>query len=424
MTTFLVFVGTVLFLILIHEGGHFLAAKAVGMAVEEFAIGFGPALFSWKRKETKYSVRMLPLGGYVRLAGESGEAPEVPAERTYYGRPAWARFALSLSGPVANIVLAVVVVVGGTLVLGLPRLRVAGLIPDKPAAAVLQVGDVVLAVGGRSVWASGEVGTAVQKWAPGPVPFQVRRDGNTLDVQIVPLYSPEDGRYLVGAYFVPQVLLPEIRSLSATAPLTQVGFGPGDRVLAACGRPVASVLEFYSRWSEGCRSAEVVRDGAVLVLPLPDPGQGSVVDGVEFKALPVVYDRPGFAEGTARAFGEIGAVFTGFLGVLRGLFGRTIAPGEAVTGPVGIAALLGQGYRAGPYVFLFLVALISLNLALFNLVPFPALDGARMVFALYEMVFRRKVSPRLEMAVHTAGFFLLLGLVVLITFQDLVRLFR
>lgn len=90
---------------------------------------------------------------------------------------------------------------------------------------------------------------------------------------------------------------------------------------------------------------------------------------------------------------------------------------------MGIAALLGEGMRAGPVVLLLLVALISLNLALFNLIPFPALDGARTVFALYEMVTRRKVSPRVEMVVHAVGFAILFGLLILITFQDLRRLF-
>ncbi len=421
MTTLLIFVGTVLFLILIHEGGHFLAAKAVGMAVEEFAIGFGPALFSWKRKETKYSLRMLPLGGYVRLAGESGEALDVPVERTYYGRPAWARLLLAFSGPLANAIFAVVVVLMGVLLVGLPRLRVAGLVPDKPAAAVLQVGDVILTVAGKPVWSVGEVGQAIQQEAPGPVSFRIQREGRPVEVQIVPVYSPADNRYIVGAYFSPQVELAEIAALAFTAPLAEVGFQPGDRITEACGQPVRSAVEVYLAWSEGCRSATVHRNGSSLALPLPE---GDFTPGVRFRTLAVVYERPGLAEGSARAFREIAGVFTGFFGVLRGLFSRTIAPGEAVTGPVGIATLLGQGAQAGPLVFLLMVALISLNLALFNLVPFPALDGARMAFALYEIVFRRKVSPRLETAIHAAGFVLLLGLLILITFQDITRLFR
>lgn len=424
MTTFLVFIGTILLLVMVHEGGHFLAAKALRIAVEEFAIGFGPALWSWKRRETRYSLRAFPIGGYVRLAGESGETAEVPFERTYYGRPAWARFLLSFSGPLANGALAVAVVLGAILGLGLPRLRVAGLVPGKPAAEALAVGDVILAVGGRSVWATDELGKEIQAIAPAPVAFRIRRDRRVWEVALAPVYSERDGRYLVGAYFYPQVYLAEIADLRVESPLGQAGFKVGDRVVAACGRPVGSLLELYASWEEGCRAATVDRAGALVPLALPEVPPADFFSGAGFRTLPIVYERPSAWEGIARAFREIGRVLTGFLAVIRGLLARTLPPGEAVTGPVGIAAVLGQGVQAGPVVLLFLVALISLNLALFNLIPFPALDGARMAFALYEMAIRRKVSPRVETAIHAAGFVLLLGLLLLITFQDVMRFFR
>lgn len=419
MTTFLLFAGTILFLIGVHEGGHFLAAKLFGIAVEEFALGFGPVVWARRRGETRYSLRLLPLGGFVRLAGESGETAEIPVERTYYGRPAWARFALSLFGPLANVVLAVAVVVGAILGLGLPRAQVAGLVPGKPAEEVLQVGDVVLAVGDRSAWATEDVVAAIRAIAPEPVAFLIRRDGQELDVRVTPAFSPEDGRYLVGADFRPQVYLAEITTLALDAPLGDAGFRPGDRVVSACGRPGRSFLDLYATWEGGCRTVVLERGGTII---LPDAVE-DLIAGVEFRTLPMVYDRPALGEGVALAFREIGKAMAGFVAAIRGLITRRIPAGEAVTGPVGIAAVLGQGVRAGPLVLLLLVALISLNLALFNLIPFPALDGARMAFALYEMVTRRKVSPRVEMAVHTAGFAILFGLLILITFQDLARLF-
>lgn len=422
MTTFLVFVGTILFLIGVHEGGHFLAAKLLGIAVEEFALGFGPAVWARRRGGTRYSLRLLPLGGFVRLAGEADAATEVPFERTYYGQPAWKRFMVSLGGPLSNVVLAVAVAVGAILGLGLPRPQVAGLVPGKPAAEVLQVGDVILSVGGRSAWATDDVGAAIRALAPQPVPFRIARGGKELDLTVVPLFSPDDGRYLVGAYFLPQIVLAEIESLSPDAPFARAGFASGDRIVFACGEPVNSFLDLYAIWEDGCREAVVERADHRPVYPLPDSAAELLV-GVSFRTLPPRYDRPGLGEGVVLAFGEIGRAMAGFVAAIRGLITRSIPAGEAVTGPVGIAAVLGEGVRAGPLVLLLLVALISLNVALFNVIPFPALDGARMAFALYEMVTRRKVSPRVEMAVHTLGFAILLGLLLLITFQDLRRLF-
>lgn len=422
MITFLVFAGTILFLIGIHEGGHFLAAKLLGIAVEEFALGFGPVVWARRRGETRYSLRIFPLGGFVRLAGESGTAAEVPLERTYYGQRAWKRFALSFCGPLANAALAVVVVWGAILALGLPRLQVAGLVPGRPAAEVLQVGDVVLSVGGRSAWAIDDVVAAIGAIAPQAVPFRVERRGRELDLLVVPVFSPDEGRYVVGAYFLPQIMFAELESLSPEAPLAGLGFARGDRIVAACGERVRSFLELYGLWEDGCREAAVERAGEVLRLALPDAPTDFFI-GASFRTLPPRHDRPPLGEGMAVAFRQLGEGMAGFVATIRGLVTRTIPPGEAVTGPVGIAAFLGQGLAAGPLVFLLLVALISLNLALFNLIPFPALDGARMAFALYEIVTRRKVSPRVEMAVHAVGFAILVGLLLLITFRDLARLF-
>ena len=420
MTTFLVFVGTILFLVGIHEGGHFLAAKALGIAVEEFAIGFGPSLWMRRRGETRYSVRVFPLGGFVRLAGEAEASTEVPFERTYYGQPAWKRFVLSLCGPVANVLLAVAVVGGAVLGIGLPRPQVVGLIPGRPAAEVLQVGDVVLEIGGRSAWATEDVVAAIRALAPEPVTFAIRRGGKRIEVTVVPVFAEEDGRYLVGAYFLPQMILAEIEAVTPGGTWASAGFLPGDRVVAACGEEVRSFFDLYARWEEGCREAVVERGGARL--PLPDTAAALFGDA-SFRTLPPIHERPPLGEGIVLSFEEIGRAMAGFIAAIRGLVTGSLPAGEAVTGPVGIAAVLGQGVRAGPFVFLLLVAVISLNLALVNLIPFPALDGARMAFALYEVVTRHKVSPRVEMAVHALGFVILFALLLLITFQDILRLF-
>ncbi|MGC9530518.1 MAG: RIP metalloprotease RseP [Candidatus Bipolaricaulaceae bacterium] len=423
MTTLLLFLGTILLLIGIHEGGHFLAAKLLGVAVEEFAIGFGPTLWSRRRGETRYSLRLLPLGGFVRLAGEEGSADQVDFARTYYGRPAWVRLTVSLAGPVANLVLAAVLATGALAGFGLPRVQVAGVASDAPADQVLQVGDVVLAVGGRPIWSWEEVGGAIQAGAPGPVSFRVRRQGKVQVLEITPEWEAAEERYLVGAYFSPQVLLAEVTDLAADAPLRGAGLEAGDRVVAACDRPVATLAELYGELDEGCRTLQVERGGRTLTVELPPTSTDALLTGATFAALPPAVDRPGVATAATLAARQLAGYFVALFATLQDLVSGQVAAGEAVAGPVGIAGLLGQGLRAGGLATLLLIAFISMNLAAFNLIPFPALDGARMGFALYEIVTRRKVSPRVEAAVHALGFAVLLGLLVLITYRDLVRLF-
>lgn len=424
MTTLLVFIGSILLLVGIHEGGHFLAAKALGMAVEEFAIGFGPPLWRRRRGETLYSVRLLPLGGFVRLAGEPGSSLEVPPDRTYHGRPAWARFLLSASGPAANVLLALMILLAATWSLGIPRVQVAGLVPDMPAQDSLQAGDHVLAIGDRSIWFPEDVGPAIQAAAPDPVRLELMRGGERVTVTVEPVYSDEAELYRLGAYFGTWAALTEVIDLEPDAPLAMAGLQSGDRIVEVCGAPVGTLHELVGVIHDrGCGQFTVERAGTRIDLDLPDDPLAALSAGVEFAELPAVHVRPG-AAGVPLAFRQLGSVLVGFVEGIRALVTQEVPAGEAVAGPVGIAGILSQGIQAGAWATLMLVALLSLNLAIINLLPFPALDGARMTFALWEMITRRRVSPAVENAIHTVGFLLLIAGLLLITFWDVLRLVR
>ncbi len=422
MSTFALFVATILLLVGFHELGHFLAAKLVRIGVIEFAIGFGPPLRTWMRGKTRYSLRIFPLGGYVRLAGEGGDSGDFPPEETYYGRPAWARLIVALLGPAFNLLLALVLAFAAFWSLGLPRLRVAGLVPEKPAEKALKVGDVVLAVNEVPIWSTDEIAPLIQARAPEPVRFRIQRDSELLDVLIHPVFSPEDGRYIVGAYFLPQVALAELVEVPPLTPLSAAGFRRGDRIVAACDRPVRSYLELLVAADQGCRQVRVQRGEELLVLNLPEAAIPALETG-KWRALPLVYGRIGPGRSLSLAGQQVGQALSWVAAVLQALVARRIPAGEAVSGPVGIAAVLAEGLAAGPLVVLLLIAVISVNLALFNLLPIPALDGSRLLFALFEVVTRRRVPPRVETFVHTLGFVLLLGLLLLITARDLLRLF-
>lgn len=425
MVTFLVFVGTILLLVGFHELGHFLAAKLLRVGVLEFAIGFGPAIWARTRGKTRYSLRLFPLGGFVRLAGEGPETGDYAPEETYYGRPAWVRFLVGLSGPAFNLALAFLLSLGAFLFIGLPRLRVAGLVPGKPAEEVLQVGDVILTVEGKEVWNVGEVGERIQAKAPEPVLFRILRGEQELEVSIAPVYSEEEGRYLVGGYFQPQVVFAEIQNLKPLSPLSAAGLRPGDVIVGACDKPVRSFLEWYSLLSEGCRSLTIRRGDQILTLKLPELPSDltSLFEGAEFRSLPMVYGQIGFQRAMVLAAQQVGMAFSVIVETLKAMARREIPAGEAVSGPLGIAGIISAGITAGPLVVILLIAVISVNLALFNLLPIPALDGSRMLFALFEILSGRRVSPKVETFAHTLGFVLLLALLLLITVRDIFRLF-
>jgi regulator of sigma E protease len=343
--TLAAFLITIGFIILIHEGGHFLVAKLTGMWVHELAIGFGPPIFRFRIRETRYSLRLLPIGGYVRVAGDETSAEEdaeVPQERLFPNRPPWLRMAMVLAGPLSNIVAALLIMILVVGLIGIPYLEVYQVGEESPAAEFLQPGDRIIAIEGRPLYFLAQLQQAVQRQGKAglPVALEVQRGDRVLHFSIHPKF--EEGRYIIGVYFT--------------------GSGVTHRV------------------------------------PFPT----NIVIGAIWMKEVVVAQYLGFK-----------AIFTG-----------KVPAGEALTGPVGIASLVGRYFAQGLLPFLTLVALLNLLIGMLNLVPFPALDGSRAAFILYELVRGKPIPPEREGWVHYIGFIILMGLLLLITYNDILRLLR
>jgi regulator of sigma E protease len=329
-------------LIVIHEAGHYFAARRFGMGVERFSIGFGPVLFALRRGETEFAVSALPLGGYVKISGMApGEAEASSDRRLFANQAAWRRFLVILAGPAMNYLAAIAV-----------------------AWALLAT------VGLR---------------APDP--------------------SPIVGELVPGM------------------PAETAGLRPGDRIAAVAGKPVASWAELVAELQrhpreeiviDVLRAAERQELLAVRITPKDDGGVGRV--GVQQHTVMV---RRGAGQALLEAFLRTN---TNAALQLRA-FGSIFSKGPRVEGPAGIVRALVQGARAGTEPFLALVWTISVVLAILNLLPFPALDGGRLVFLGYEIVTRRRVNERVEHVFHMVGFFILVGLILAVTiFGDLPRL--
>jgi len=435
IANFIVVIG---FLILIHEGGHFLAARWAGVWVHEFAVGFGPAI--WKRKtlETLYALRIFPIGGYVRMAGETVTSAEsgrpegedetdVPQDRLFSEKSAWARMGIIVAGPVTNVVGAVLLTVFAVAVFGASFVEVVRFTADdSPAAQALQVGDIITRIDDTSIYNTGQISSIVSNNGDRALTVSVLRNGEPMDIEITPKWMPEQGQFLLGAFF----------SIARTNVITRVdknsflgqhGVQPQDRITALNGiainsfQGLSNALEDLGSdltaatvtFQRNDKKFEVAIDLAAT--PWDKVFQGISVE-TPTRSL-------GLLESVRVGFGQTVGMAVGLYNGIRSIVRGEISAGEAFSGPVGIANILNQGRQQGWSAFFYLVAFLSLNLGIINLLPFPALDGSRLVFITIELVRGKPISPEREGLVHQVGFFLLLGLILLITFNDIRKLF-
>ena len=322
-------------LIVVHEGGHFLAARLCGMRVERFSIGFGKPLVAVKRGDTIYQIAPIPLGGFVQITGlNPHEEFDHDDPYVYPNRPSWMRFAVLAAGPAANYVTAVILAVAMFIGFGKIVAGVGEVLPDTPAAASgLKAGDALMEANGKALDQTTNISDVVSASKGQPVTLKIRRDGQIKELVITPEMNKEAGVYRIGI-------------------VTGPAFSPV---------PVGQAVQ-------------------------------------EALALPVV--------------------LTGQM--LSGMWDMIVGKQPAnLSGPVGIARVMANAAEQGAVYFLRLLMLLSIYLGLFNLLPLPGLDGGRILFVGINSLPIKQVSAKTEAAVHMVGILLLLGVFVLVTFNDI-----
>ena len=372
-------------IIMVHELGHFIAAKCMGVKVNEFSIGMGPKLFKFGKKETQYSLRLSPIGGYCAMEGEdsagggevklntdaaSAEEPEMPDSppkpdpRAFHQKKVWRRMIIILAGPAMNLVLGFVLLIGYFGFCMLPdengkvqfsSTTVSLLKEDAPSYQTgLRPGDTILKVDGKTVFTDRDLAMLLQNDEDGVFNMTVRRevDGKEQKVKLegvtFQIVTEEDGtRYLQYDFYVQGI------PRTFTSTITQ--------------------------------SAKMECTVSVMV------------------------------------WRTLGGMLTGQYGLndLSGPVGTVDAIGDVV-----VDATQQEHWQIGLGNVLMLVVLISVNVGIFNLLPVPALDGGRLLFLLIELVFRKPVPPKYEGMIHAIGLLLLFGLIILVTFSDIVKLFH
>lgn len=429
--TIIAFIVTIGFLVLIHEGGHFAAARLFGVWVHQFAIGMGPALWRRKGRETEYSIRIFPIGGYVRMAGEDRESTEdqaVPKERLFTSKPAWQRMIIVFAGPVMNIIAAIflmIVIVGA---FGLPYLEVAELVPmpdgsPSPSQGIIQIGDRIERVNGKMVYSAQQLQQIIRNADGQPITLELLRNNEHRTVTVQPAWSERDGRYIIGVKFAPVSTSNVIAKLEPNSFLAQQGLQAGDRVLSINNTPIWSFWQMRELLLNTQHAVLVVQRGEqqlTLTVGVAGRAELELFSGFEPE---VFMRRPSFGQaiivGAQRSWDTVVAIVEW----LKSLPHRFEQASGEISGPFGIAGVLGQSLQFGLMPFLLVVAVLSLNLGLFNLLPFPALDGSRIVFLLIEMIRRKPIPPEKEGLIHYIGFLVLIGLILLVTYNDIMRFF-
>jgi regulator of sigma E protease len=417
-------------LVFVHELGHFLAAKRVGIRVLKFQLGFNPTVFSFRRGDTEYGIGALPLGGYVKMAGDNPDEARTGAPDEFLSKTKWERFQVLIMGPAMNLALAVVLT-GVVLYQGAERFAyedkpvVVGVVtPGSPAAqAGMRPGDRVVAVADRPVKNWEEYYISVGTRANRAVAVRYERNGAESTVTVTPTPTKQS-RYEIGEIGLLPDTHPHVRGVWQGHAAERAGLRARDVILAINGEPITfttHLKQAISKRPEQEITIDIRRDGQPMTLRAT-PGRR---DNAGFLGIDMADDtvsiRPGVV-GAARMAVEKNIQFSGMIfRTVWGLLTRETSP-KQLMGPVAIAQMSGESAQLGIIALLALMAQISLNLGLLNLLPIPILDGGHIFIMALEGVARRDFSVRLKEKMLLAGFVVLMMLMVTVIYNDLTRI--
>jgi len=425
-------------MILIHELGHFWAARFFDVRVDTFSFGFGPRLFGFRRGETDYRVSaVFFLGGFVKMAGELPGDESANDPRGFLAKPRWQRLIIVLAGPLMNVVLAVGLLTGLYMVkyqkvVDADAGAVIGAVtPNTPAAkAGIQEGDRIVKLGSQRNPTWDDIIIKEVESASRPMQLTILRgglQGKEFDTTVTPVLDDRSGVGSAGWSEKGEVQLGPVTS---GMPAQKVGLQQGDLILSAAGHLIHATVRFHEviRGSGG-KPVEIdfQRNGKpmqVTVQPVWSSADGQprwVIGAFVEPKLNIVTSRLSLPDALNVSVQEnvrsAGLIFR----FLEGIVERRISA-KSLTGPVGIAQMSGQAARQGPSAFIMLMSMVSLNLAVINLMPLPILDGGSVVMLVIEMVMRRDMSMSVKEAVFKVGFVFIMMLVAFVLYNDITKI--
>ncbi len=436
MTTLLAFLFVLGVLVFIHELGHFLLARWNGVRVLVFSLGFGPKILKVQRGDTEYCVSIIPLGGYVKMAGENPEDQPTGKDDEFLAKSKWQRFQILIAGPAMNIVLAVVLLAvvlmqGADVLAYLERPAVVGAVqPGSPAErAGIVPGDVITQFGTADISTWEHLDIAVAGRPEREVDVVIIRNGSEQRLKIRPdlteLRTRNDARFEVGTIGVRPDVYPRVTGFVQGKPAESSGLKVGDEIRAIDGERMVFYSQLLQTISQKPGDQPLVftvrRDGVDHSISVTPYREGD-------RTLIGMYGRDEVVSYTPTPLEAIGMSvqrnieMSGLIiNTLKDLFTGEASP-KQLMGPVGIAQLSGESAQAGWIALFTLMASISLNLGLLNLMPIPVLDGGHIFIMAIETISRRDFSLAMKEKMLFVGFVLLMTLMVTVIYNDLTRI--
>ena len=430
MTTLLAFAFVLGVLVFVHELGHFLAAKRVGIRVLKFQLGFNPTVVSFRRGDTEYSIGALPLGGYVKMAGENPEEERTGRSDEFLSKTKWERFQVLIMGPVMNILLALILtalvlyqgVEKGAYEDQPPVVGVVG--ADSPASkADIRPGDLIVSVMGHPVDTWDSFLIQIGQRPNQETSIALLRGGLEQTRKLTPAAAGQS-RFQFGDIGVLPNVHPRVPSVVPGDPAERAGMKPGDVILAVDGSTITfqyQLREAIAKHPEQPITLSILRGDVpqtVVVTPAKHGSTGWIGVTIQDETISFKPSARGAVSLSVKKNIEYGRLI---FQTLWGLFTRETSP-KQLMGPVAIAQLSGESASLGLIALFSLMASLSLNLGLLNLMPIPVLDGGHIFIMALEGLARRDFSVKVKEKMLLAGFVVILSLMVTVIYNDLTRI--
>ena len=433
MYTLVIFIVCIGILIFVHELGHFVAARMKGIRVLKFSLGFGPKIIGKKVGENEYQISALPLGGYVKMAGEdiTGETATGPDE--FSSKSVLDRATVVLAGPIMNIIIAflfmpLVFFIGIKMPAFLEEIPIVGLVEEGSPAEIggIQTGDRIVQISSSPVSSWNDVATTLSLRPELGIKIEVEREKEIKEVFLEKgTGTPYSGSGYAG-------ILPDIPTVIGKVnkgyPADQAGLREGDRIVEIDGTPVGNWYQVssYIRSHVEKEIAVAVMRGdekiIVTVRPIKDRTGGYGVIGIINRQETVV-KKFGIIESIGHGMSRMYELTVLTFDVLKRLFSFNLSI-ETLGGPIMIAKLTGEAAQSGISDLIAFVAFMSLQLGILNLLPIPVLDGGWVIFLLIEKIKGSPLSKKTMEVAQTIGFALLITLIIIVSYNDILRVFK
>lgn len=440
---FLVVLGV---LVAFHELGHFLAARWVGVKVLKFSLGFGPKIFGRQMGETEYLLSAIPLGGYVKLFGEDETEAATPEDRrrSFAHQGIWGKVLIVAAGPGFNFILAYLIF-AGWLSTGAPLFvptfhdlspDIEALVPGSPASSAgMEVGDHITKVNGKEISTKTELLDIVAHSKGEALLLEIKRGTQVKPLTVTPVpmqsqpVSPEEPLYTIGIEETPPLVTSVMHGLPASA----AGFQAGDRVISIDGQTVYTWLQMTTIVRDSPNKllhVDVLRNNQRIPLTVTPSSEKATVNGQAAEVGKIGISGPG--RSLMHSDNPLQAVYQGLdatwgwteltaIGLYKMIVGDISS--KNIGGPLTIANISGEAASQGASSVIFLIAILSINLGVLNLLPIPILDGGHLLFFLIEGILRKPLGDRQREIAQQAGLVLLVGVMIFAFWNDLERIF-